>query len=138
MKDEGKFKKIPPTINILLFIMICFMPLVSNAAGKTVPLPALLNPDLIEVQGDDMFIAQDSVISIFSLKDFSLKNKFGKRGEGPQEFKPLSMDTAGRRGFCPVLRGRKHQSPLYLCLIRQRGYQAERTLPPQGDSLQRE
>ncbi len=56
-------------------------------ATKIVPLPEIIKPDLIKVDGDDMVIAEKASISIYSLKNFKLIKKFGKEGEGPQEFK---------------------------------------------------
>jgi hypothetical protein len=57
-----------------------------DIATKVVPLPDLLNPDLIRVDENQMYITEDANIYIYSLKDFHLLKKFGKRGEGPREF----------------------------------------------------
>lgn len=56
-------------------------------AGQVVPLPGLLKPQRIYVDQDQFFITEGATICIYSLKDFSLQKKFGKRGEGPGEFK---------------------------------------------------
>lgn len=61
---------------------------------KSVPLPDVLKPLLIEVGGDDLVIAEGAEISIYSLKDFTLIKKFGKAGEGPAEFK-LTLGILG-------------------------------------------
>ncbi|MGD2087363.1 MAG: hypothetical protein PVH61_14360 [Candidatus Aminicenantes bacterium] len=59
--------------------------------AEIVPLPNIMNPDIIEINGHDMVLAEGASISIYSLKDFKLIKKFGEQGEGPQEFKVLPM-----------------------------------------------
>jgi hypothetical protein len=56
-------------------------------AVKIVPLPQLQKPNTIAVDDNQIYIADGTSIYIYSLKDFSLKKKFGRGGEGPQEFK---------------------------------------------------
>jgi hypothetical protein len=54
---------------------------------KIVPLPDLTKPEqLISIDKDRMYIIEGTTIFIYSLKDFKLIKKFGKRGEGPREF----------------------------------------------------
>lgn len=67
---------------ILLLLLATFV-----LAAKIVPMPDIIKADIIKVDGHDMVIAQGAAISIYSLKDFKLIKKFGKEGEGPQEFK---------------------------------------------------
>ncbi|MCP5104286.1 MAG: hypothetical protein GY950_12940 [bacterium] len=55
-------------------------------ATKTIPLPDLLKPRLIRVDDSRIYITDDANVYIYSLSDFRLMKKFGKRGEGPQEF----------------------------------------------------
>lgn len=69
----------------LLFILFIITSLVSS--GKVVTLPDISKPDFIIVDSDQLYITEGGSIYIYSLKDFSLKKKFGKQGEGPQEFK---------------------------------------------------
>lgn len=68
---------------ILVFILF-----VSNIlyASKVIELPNLNKPNLIAIDNNQTFIVDGSNIFIFSLNDFKLINKFGKRGEGPGEF----------------------------------------------------
>lgn len=55
---------------------------------KAATLPEIRRPDfLIHVDKDELFLVECEKIFIYSLKDYKLKYKFGKRGEGPQEFK---------------------------------------------------
>lgn len=56
-------------------------------AEKLATLFPLKKPYEIQVDKDRLYITEGSVIFIFSAKDFKLIKKFGKRGEGPQEFK---------------------------------------------------
>jgi len=73
---------------ILIIGLVVLIPVLVNGdiATKVVPLPDLLNPDLIRVDENQMYITEVANIYIYSLKDFRLIKKFGKRGEGPQEF----------------------------------------------------
>ncbi len=56
-------------------------------AVKVVPLPQLKNPEAIQVNEENIYITEGFTVSIFSLKDFKLKRTFGRKGEGPKEFK---------------------------------------------------
>ncbi|UCH97463.1 MAG: hypothetical protein JSV88_11590 [Candidatus Aminicenantes bacterium] len=67
---------------LLLFWLSSF-----QLAGQVVPLPGLINPDSITVDSSHIYITDGETIYIFSVTDFKLKTKFGKKGEGPQEFK---------------------------------------------------
>jgi hypothetical protein len=55
--------------------------------GKKVPLPDLVKPRHIAVDANQMYVTEGATVFIYSLKDFKLIKKFGKQGEGPQEFK---------------------------------------------------
>lgn len=68
-------------IFIVLFIAFGF------AYGKKLTtFKDLGRPGLILVDKDRLFINEGADIYIYSMKDYSLLNKFGKKGEGPQEF----------------------------------------------------
>ena len=72
---------------VIIGLVVITPPLVNGAlATQVVPLPDLLNPELVRVDENQMYITEDANIFIYSLKDFRLLKKFGKRGEGPQEF----------------------------------------------------
>jgi len=53
-----------------------------------VELPELTRPFKIEVYGDEIFVVNNRFnIIVYSSEDFKLKRQFGKKGEGPGEFK---------------------------------------------------
>jgi hypothetical protein len=66
----------------LLFILESFI-----FSEQIIPLSGILKPQRIYVHQEQLFITEGARICIYSLKDFSLQKKFGKRGEGPGEFK---------------------------------------------------
>lgn len=61
--------------------------------GENIPLPLplplsdLRNPEKIFVDGDRLYITEFPTVYIYSLTDFRLVKKFGRGGEGPQEFR---------------------------------------------------
>lgn len=86
-------KKIIFTILLPIILNLLFSSVVS--AVEVIPLPDLINPDGIQVDGHQLYITEQQSIYIYSLKNFSLTKKFGKSGEGPQEFK-VSHYSDGR------------------------------------------
>lgn len=69
-----------------IFIIFIFTVL-SFSTGKVIAdFPDLLNPDRMVMGDDTMYVVQDFSVHIYSMKDFSLIKKAGKRGEGPGEF----------------------------------------------------
>jgi hypothetical protein len=70
----------------ILFMTIIFIS-ISVQAKKIAELPDIMKPDQMEVGKGRLFVSEGANIYIYSLKDFSLIKKFGKQGEGPQEFK---------------------------------------------------
>lgn len=77
---KNNFNKI---FNLLVILLI--FPLVVFST-KIVPLPNLINPDSIVISEGQIYITDGENIYIYNM-DFTLKKKFGKRGEGPGEFK---------------------------------------------------
>jgi hypothetical protein len=77
--------------------------------GKIVPLPGHLNPKSVYADGDQIYITEETSIYIYGAKDFKLRKKFGREGEGPQEFKGfaslyvypdyLLVNSSGRISF---------------------------------------
>jgi hypothetical protein len=54
---------------------------------KVATFPELTRPQTIDIDSEKIYITEDYSIFIYSLKDFKLIKKFGRRGEGPGEFK---------------------------------------------------
>jgi len=69
----------------LLILLLFFSSIIW--AAKVVPLPNLIDPGSIVVDKDRIYITEKTAVCIYSLKDFKLIKKFGREGEGPQEFK---------------------------------------------------
>lgn len=82
------------TLIVVLLLLICTM---IGFAGKVTELPDVMMPQSVVVDGDNLVISlnQDYRVHVYSLKDFKLKVKFAKKGEGPGEAKrpPLIFPT---------------------------------------------
>ncbi len=67
----------------IIFIFTVF----SFSTGKVIAdFPDLLNPDRMVLGNEKIYIVQDFSIHIYSMKDYSLIKKVGKKGEGPGEY----------------------------------------------------
>jgi hypothetical protein len=84
MKNQRYLKLI---IFSTLFLSLFF----TVNAKKISNLPGLYEPFQFEVYGNYIYVGEKSTISIYSLLDFSLIKKFGRKGEGPGEFKAYPM-----------------------------------------------
>lgn len=71
---------------LLLLLLLLFLS-VDAGQGRNVPLPELYKPAQILADDAHLYVVEFPTVSIYSLKDFKLIAKFGKQGEGPQEFK---------------------------------------------------
>lgn len=60
-------------------------------ARKAAVLKEIYKPMQIDVDKNHLYVSQLSTVYIYSLEDFQLKNKFGREGEGPQEFKRYAI-----------------------------------------------
>ena len=85
---------------ILLILAVLFlavsgsMPLGAvpdTIARKAAVLKEIYKPMQIDVDSNHLYVSQLSTVYIYSLEDFQLKNKFGREGEGPQEFKRYAL-----------------------------------------------
>ncbi len=74
---------IAPTILILYFLHMFG---ISVYADKPVTLPEILKPVDIAVDDEQLYVAEKVTVYIYSLKDYKLIKKFGRRGRGPGEF----------------------------------------------------
>jgi len=68
--------------------------------AKAAVLDGLKRPFFIKVDENRFYITDGPTVSIYSLKDHTLINRFGKEGEGPQEFK---LDNRNARGVMIAL-----------------------------------
>lgn len=75
------------TLLLMVFSMVSY-------GKKLATLPGLFKPYFIIMDNEQLYVCDGAVVSIYSLKDFSLAAKFGKEGEGPEEFK-LSASKNG-------------------------------------------
>ncbi len=71
---------------IFLLLIVVFVLFLASGAG-VVPFPDLQKPASLKIHKDRIFINDGAVIYIHSLRDFTLLNRFGRKGEGPGEFK---------------------------------------------------
>ena len=67
----------------IIFILLLFAPV---PAKMVTVLSEVYNPGSIDVDKDHIYIVQEATIYIYSIDNFRLIKKFGKRGEGPREF----------------------------------------------------
>jgi hypothetical protein len=77
---------------LMVFLMVSFA-----FAAKVVSLTDFYTPSQLEVDDEQFYVVEKAVVFIYSLKDFNLKTKFGKAGEGPQEFKLYPFTQGGLR-----------------------------------------
>jgi hypothetical protein len=77
-----------------------FLILISTANALPVEnlgvLDGVLKPSTIDIQKDRLFVMDTEQVRVYSMKDLSLIKSFGKKGEGPGEYKihpdiPLSL-----------------------------------------------
>ena len=73
---------------ILIITTICF-------SQKTVELDNIMKPDSIFIENKFVYVTEGAVINVYSLKDLKFIRKFGKLGEGPEEFKITSYGGTG-------------------------------------------
>lgn len=51
------------------------------------PVPGVMKPNMMEVSGNELYIVEGAVISVYSLNHLQLIRRFGRAGEGPGELK---------------------------------------------------
>jgi len=94
----------------MIFILLVMTMLVGTVSGeKLATLTGIMKPDNIYIDDRQIYIRENTTFFIYSFEDFQLKKKFGKPGEGPQEFKGtvflvpradyLLVNSAGKISF---------------------------------------
>jgi hypothetical protein len=85
---------------LLLFIFILLLTVLLVPGQTIVPLPDVVKAEALRLDNNRAYIVGGASIYIYNLEDLQLKKKFGKRGEGPQEFmvnpqtgRPMLLDV---------------------------------------------
>jgi len=83
-------------LNALLLIPIFCLNANALPAKNLGVLDGVLKPSTIDIQKDRLYVMDTDQVRVYSMKDFSLIKSFGKKGEGPGEYKihpglPLSL-----------------------------------------------
>ena len=89
------------TVVFILVLSLCFS---DGFAKKLAALPQLTNPVSIEIDEDELYVLDEVLVHVYSLKDYRLLRKFGKKGEGqgqlmPNTEVPVVMNIANRNLF---------------------------------------
>ena len=77
------------------FLVLVIFLSVSVSAKKVATFPDFRNPDQLYSDDNRIYVVDDAFIYIYSLKDYRFIKKFGKRGEGPEEFRLNTDETPG-------------------------------------------
>jgi hypothetical protein len=74
---------------ILVILVVFLVVAVSFVGGKKLAvLPGLMKPVVIAIQENELFILDGVEVYVYSLRDYRLLTKFGKKGQGPGELVP--------------------------------------------------
>ncbi len=72
----------------VLNLMIILLILAISIYSETIRLQEITNPEFdIHIHGDRLYIPEASNTYIYNMKNFSMTGMFGKKGEGPGEFR---------------------------------------------------
>lgn len=71
-------------MTIIVLLTLCTA--ILGAETRVIPMPDLMKPETLVLDKTQMYVTEGTSIYIYSLKDFKLIKKFGKKGGGPQEF----------------------------------------------------
>ncbi len=79
------------TMNMTVFVIIIILLITVTLVFPSNQgiLPEILRPDMIDVDGNHLFVLEGTSIYIYDLKDLKLLMKFGKKGDGPGELKAV-------------------------------------------------
>ena len=77
------YKKMKCVYSLLLTIFL----LGPAYSGQVLSLPEISKPQRLYIDSNQAYITEGATVFIYSLKSGSLQTRFGKRGEGPGEFK---------------------------------------------------
>jgi len=82
---------------LILILWLFFILIIEVSATKVISLPGHNRPTYLAVDQNHFYISDFPSVYIYSLKDYSLKKKFGKQGEGPREFLSYANITLTRK-----------------------------------------
>jgi hypothetical protein len=89
MKEEIMNKKNVMKLTVWLITLFMFsVPAFSEKVGE---LPEIMNPQVISVGAENLYVSEKTTVYVYSLQDYKLKHKFGTAGEGPGEFKQYAF-----------------------------------------------
>ena len=72
-----------------IIILTLLLSLTLTLTGeKAAELGELSRPEMLRIDGDDLIVIQGAAVYVYSMKDFKLLKKFGKKGNGPGELNP--------------------------------------------------
>jgi len=89
-------------IIMVAFTLVLSMFSYITYSKKVAVLQEIKNPKTMAVDTTQLYVTERSTVYIYSLADFKLIKKFGREGQGPQEFrtlshKPISIDVSTDR-----------------------------------------
>ncbi len=72
----------------LFMFMVILAAIATLLPGETLGvLDGIMKPSIIDIHGERLFVMDAEKIRVYSLKNLELLNSFGKKGEGPGEYK---------------------------------------------------
>jgi len=75
-------------IRLILFLVLVVIFSGSFVFSKVIAVfPEVQKPGFISIDGEQVYLIDGDTVHIYSFGEFQFKKKFGKRGEGPKEFK---------------------------------------------------
>ena len=89
---------------IVVFALLSSLCWSHGFAKKSAALPELNNPISIEIDENELYVLDEAVVYVYSLKDYRFLGKFGRKGEGqgqlmPNPEVPLAMNIANGNVF---------------------------------------
>jgi hypothetical protein len=82
---RGEIMKIKKTVLLTVSLLLLFSFTLQSEVVAT--FPELMKPYFMAVDDIQLYVIDKEKIYIYSLTDYKLKTTFGKKGEGPQEFR---------------------------------------------------
>ena len=77
------------TKHIAVFLIALISLSASLSPKMLAVLPEVNNATMMDISGSELFIMDNVEVLVYSMKDYRLLRKFGKRGEGPGELLTL-------------------------------------------------